>query len=156
MNRYGRAEETGDVSSASLILRQENSDVHPDRPAAAARAPAPAPLSALPRLRRASGSCPSRHFKHRLRKVARALRYTDGELRRLLNEPVNTVPLCFGCHRIRHHSRHAIECRILPDEAIRFGFDALGAAAYDYFHSHYAGDDPRLEEALRRHRLTAP
>jgi hypothetical protein len=92
--------------------------------------------------------------KHRLRKVARARRYTDGELRRLLNEPVNTVPLCFGCHRIRHHSRHAIECRILPDEAIRFGFDALGAAAYDYFH--YAGDDPRLEEALRRHRLTAP
>jgi hypothetical protein len=35
-------------------------------------------------------------------------------------------------------------------EVIEFAFDALGADAYDYLHSRYPGDDPRLDDALLR------
>ena len=90
--------------------------------------------------------------KHQLRKVARAEVYTEKEKRKLLANRSNLVPLCSEGHRGYHRRARVIECQSLPDEAISFAIDTLGmTAARNYLHSHYAGEEPRLEEAHQVH-----
>ena len=100
---------------------------------------------------------PARALHHvisqdQLRKVALAEGYTADEKRHLLADPANLIPLCSECHRGYHRRARVIDSRRLPDEAIKFAIDTLGmTAACNYFHSHYSGDDPRLEETHQLH-----
>ena len=90
--------------------------------------------------------------EHQLRKVALAERYTPNEKRHLLTDRANLIPLCTACHRGYHRRARVIESSSLPDDAINFAIDTLGiTAARNYLHSHYAGNDPRLEEAHQLH-----
>lgn len=69
--------------------------------------------------------------------------------RRLREDCRNLVDMCHH-HHFAHHdgSRSKIELSMLPDEALEFAFELLGAYAYDYLRRRYAGDDPRLESHL--------
>lgn len=68
----------------------------------------------------------------------------------LVRDPRNLVDICKHHHE-RHHDqgRDRLYATMLPDEAIEFAFELLGAFAYDYLGRRYQGPDPRLERLLR-------
>jgi hypothetical protein len=56
----------------------------------------------------------------------------------------NALALCFGKHEGQHKGKKLpITC--LHDRNLDFAYELMGAAATDYLHRHYTGDDPRLE-----------
>ena len=60
----------------------------------------------------------------------------------------NALRVCHECHA-RHHQRVAvIPLMNLTQANIDFAFDLLGAYAFDYLSRHYAGTDPRVDNAL--------
>lgn len=70
-------------------------------------------------------------------------------LTRLVTDPRNLADVCHQ-HHFGHHdgSDYKMSMALLPDEAVEFAFEALGAYAYDYLRRRYAGEDPRLESHL--------
>lgn len=69
-----------------------------------------------------------------------------------VGEPIwdtrNAMRLCPDCHR-RHHNRSSvIPLAKLHDGHIAYAFAKLGLRAYSYLKDRYAGEDPRLEQAL--------
>lgn len=66
----------------------------------------------------------------------------------------NYLPLCFQCHGDHHGGNDKLPLRVLPDEAIEWAFDLLGAYAYDYLRRKYTGWDARLDDELA-HRAVA-
>ena len=61
----------------------------------------------------------------------------------------NRTPLC-GAHHMRHHDGSAwtVPLAKLPDDAIAFAFDLMGAFAGHYLHAKYSGEDPRVARAF--------
>lgn len=59
-------------------------------------------------------------------------------------------PLTGGCHGGQTSKLHKIQLTNLLDENIAYAFEVMGAAAYFYLRRHYAGEDPRVEEAYMR------
>lgn len=60
----------------------------------------------------------------------------------------NAMRLCEDCHR-RHHNRTAVIALVkLRDRTIAYAFETLGLRAYSYLTEKYAGEDPRVEQAL--------
>jgi 5-methylcytosine-specific restriction endonuclease McrA len=60
----------------------------------------------------------------------------------------NSMRLCEDCHR-RHHNRSAVIPLLkLRAVTIAYAFEVLGLRAYSYLSEKYAGEDPRLEQAL--------
>jgi hypothetical protein len=58
----------------------------------------------------------------------------------------NMVPLCFRCHE-KHHTRTGVlRTRVLPDEALEFAVEVLGAGpAQAYMERYYdCAGDPRV------------
>lgn len=60
----------------------------------------------------------------------------------------NALTLCRSCHLCHHNRKPALPVTLLPDKALTFAHELLGAKAYDYFRRYYAGYDPRLAALL--------
>jgi len=64
----------------------------------------------------------------------------------LVADPTNRIPLCLSCHAAHHNRTRPIPAKALPDEAIQFAKNLMGAGrAYNFFTRHYLGIDPRVE-----------
>jgi hypothetical protein len=62
------------------------------------------------------------------------------------------VPLCRRCHDAHHNRSRPLCCSLLPDAALEFAFEHLGAYASDYLSRRYAdvGKDGRVSILLKR------
>lgn len=65
-------------------------------------------------------------------------------------DPRDGVPLCRPCHEAHHNGSRRVPCSRLPDEALEFAFEVLGAYASDYLTRRYAdvGKDGRVAVLL--------
>lgn len=54
-----------------------------------------------------------------------------------------------SCHTGQTNALNRVELVNLTDDNVEYAFEILGAYAFDYLHRHYAGEDPRLDRALR-------
>lgn len=65
-------------------------------------------------------------------------------------DPRDGMPLCRSCHDSHHNGSRRIPCSRLPDEALEFAFEILGAYASDYLARRYAdvGSDGRVAVLL--------
>ena len=90
--------------------------------------------------------CGSRAVHQHHVTYAQAVRRTGGDL----DDPANLLPVCFRCHE-RHHTRtEPFELGLLPDSAVEYAKELMGAgAAYVYLRRRYSGEDPRLEALVK-------
>ncbi len=66
-------------------------------------------------------------------------------------DPRNALTVCDGCHTSHHRrGRYVLPLVCLSDESYAFAFELMGPAAYDYLRRRYSGDDPRLDDGLRK------
>jgi cytochrome c553 len=66
--------------------------------------------------------------------------------------PSDGIALCRRCHDAHHNRSRPIACSVLPDAALEFAFEHLGAYAADYLSQRYAdvGKDGRVAILLER------
>lgn len=65
------------------------------------------------------------------------------------HSPDDALRTCLGCHGDHTSHKRRIPMAALRDENIAFAAHWLGAGpAYEYFHSHYSGSDPRIDALL--------
>lgn len=85
------------------------------------------------------GSPSRHHIVYRRDLVAHGIEPT------VFHDPRNLVWLCTACHQRQDSATQALALRMLPDAALQFAVEVLGAdAARDYMTSHHAGKDTRL------------
>jgi hypothetical protein len=67
-------------------------------------------------------------------------------------DPRDGIALCRRCHEAHHNRSQPIACSVLPDAALEFAFEHLGAYAADYLSQRYAnvGKDGRVAILLER------
>jgi len=62
--------------------------------------------------------------------------------------PRNALRLCPGCHAAHHSRTRPVPLKALTSANVLYAFEVLGPAAHTYLTRRYAGEDPRVEEAL--------